>query len=216
MPIVYNNTSFHPKSVSRAEGRVVQFAVEDSDRIGNSDYSGKVATADWREYVRLGGSHVLALRAVKGNGEDTTRPFELGGSSNTNFEPGLLGSTVSSSPFNRRKYSLRGYAEGRSELTGRDMQLGTIEYRFPIWRLERVAMTPPIGLQNLSAAVFIDRGATWNSGGAKKYYTGTGVELYADTIFGYNTVVRITLGYAHGNDDQIGEDQFYARLGASF
>ena len=214
--IVYNNTSFHPKSVSRAEGRVVQFAVEDSDRIGNSDYSGKVITADWREYVRLGGSHVLALRAVKGNGDDNTRPFELGGSSNTNFEPGLLGSTVSSSPFNRRQYSLRGYAEGRSELTGRDMQLGTIEYRFPIWRLERVAMTPPIGLQNLSAAVFIDRGATWNSGGEKKYYTGTGVELYADTIFGYNTVVRITLGYAHGNDDQIGEDQFYAPIGSRF
>jgi len=214
--IVYNNTSFHPKSVSRAEGRVLQFVVEDSDRIGNSDYSGNVVTADWREYIRLGGAHVLALRAVKGQGEDNTRPFELGGSNNTNFEPGLLASTLASSPFNRREYNLRGYAEGRAELRGQQMNLATIEYRFPIWRLERVAMTPPIGLQNLSGAVFVDRGAAWNSNGQKKYYTGTGMELYADTIFGYNTVVRITLGYAHGTDSAIGEDQFYLRLGSSF
>lgn len=214
--IVYNNTSIHPKSVSRAEGRVLQLAVEDSDRIGNSDYSGKVVTADWREYIRLGGAHVLALRAVNGRGDTNTRSFELGGSNNTNFEPGLLSSTVASSPFNRREYSLRGYDEGRSELRGKRMELTSIEYRFPIWRLERVSMTPPIGLQNLSAAVFVDRGAAWNIGGQKKYYTGTGVELYADTIFGFNTVVRITLGYAHGTDSVIGQDQYYARLGASF
>lgn len=217
--IVYNNTSTHPKSVSRAEGRVLQFVVEDSDRIGNSDYIGKVVTADWREYIRLGGAHVLALRAVKGEGEANTRNFELGGSKDTNFEPGLLASTVASSPFNRREYSLRGYDEGRSELSGEDMQLVTVEYRFPIWRLERVAMTPPLGLQNLSGAVFVDRGAAWDSSSSnsqKKYYTGTGVELYADTIFGYNTVVRITLGYAHGTDSLIGKDQYYLRLGASF
>lgn len=218
--IVYNNTSRHPKSVSRAEGRVVQFVVEDSDRIGNSDYAGKVTTADWREYLRLGGSHVLALRAVRGDGENRTRPFELGGTSNSNFEPNLLGSTIAPSPFNRRQYNLRGYAEGQAQLIGRDMEIATLEYRFPIWRLERVAMTPPIGLQNLSAAVFIDRGAAWNENssvnGKRKYYTGTGIELYADTIFGFNTVARITLGYAHGNDSQIGKDQYYVRLGASF
>jgi len=214
--IVYNNTSTHAKSVSRAEGRVLQFVVEDSDRFSDSDYAGKVYTADWREYIRLGGAHVLALRGVVGDGSNLTRPFRLGGISNTNFEPRLLGSTISSSPFNRRDYSLRGYDEGRSELVGRNMKLVSLEYRFPIWRLERVAMTPPIGLQNMSAAVFIDRGAAWNEGGEEKYYTGTGVELYLDTIFGYNTVVKITAGYARGTDSAIGEDQYYLRLGTSF
>jgi len=215
--VVYKNTSYHVKSVSRAEGRSIQVVAEDSDRIGNSDYSGKVYSVDWREFIRLGGSHVLALRAVEGRGTDNPRPFQLGGSNNTNFEPGLLSSTLISSPFNRREYILRGYSEGRSQLTNRRMRLNSIEYRFSIWRLERLVMTPPIGLQQLSAAVFIDRGAAWHDGSSPdKYYTGSGVEVYADTIFGYNTVVRITLGFSHGHDSDIGEDNVYVRLGASF
>ena len=214
--VVFNNTSIHAKSVSRAEGRVIQAVAEDSDAIGNSDYSGKVYTADWREYIRLGGAHVLALRAVEGRGTGNSRPFELGGTQNTNFEPGLLSSTLISSPFNRREYLLRGYAEGRSELRNRRMRLTSIEYRFPIWNLERTSMIPPVGLQKLSAAVFVDRGATWRDGSPDKYYTGSGVELYADAIFGYSSVIRITLGFAHGHDSKIGEDQFYLRLGSSF
>jgi len=214
--VVYNNTAIHAKSVSRAEGRVIQFVSEDSDRIGNSDYTGKVYVADWREYIRLGGAHVLALRAVEGRGTDNPRPFQLGGSQNTNFEPQLLASTLMGSPFNRRDYILRGYSEGRAELRNRKMRLISVEYRFPVWRPEGTFMVPPIGLQQLSAAVFIDRGATWRDGGPDKYYTGSGIELYADTIFGYSNTVRITLGYARGHDPVIGEDQFYVRLGASF
>lgn len=214
--VVYNNTSFHARSVSRAEGRVLQFVAEDSDRFGNSDFDGKVYTADWREYIQLGGAHVLALRAVEGRGTGNTRPFELGGAVDTNFEPGLLSSTLISSPFNRREYLLRGYDEGRTELTNRRMRLTSIEYRFPVWNLERTAMIPPVGLQKLSAAVFVDRGATWRDGSPDKYYTGSGVELYADVIFGYSAVARITLGFAHGHDDRIGEDQFYLRFGSSF
>ena len=214
--VVYNNTSTHPKSVSRAEGRVLQFIAEDSDKFGSSDFSGNVYTADWREYIRLGGAHVLALRAAVGDGSRRTRDFRLGGTNNITFEPSLLAPTVASSPFNRRDYNLRGYNEGRSELRGSNMQLMSIEYRFPIWRLERVAMTPPIGIQYISAAVFVDRGAAWNDGAAEKYYTGTGVELYVDTIFGYNTIVNITFGYAYGSDSVIGEDQYYVRIGGSF
>ncbi len=214
--IVYQNASIHPKSVSRAEGRSIQLVAEDSDAIGNSDYTGKVYSIDWREFIRLGGSHVLALRAVEGRGTDNPRAFQLGGSNNTNFEPGLLSSTLISSPFNRREYLLRGYDEGHAELTNRRMRLMSVEYRFPVWRLERSAMIPPIGLQQLSAAVFVDRGATWRDGSPDKYYTGSGVELYADTIFGYSTVVRITLGYAHGHDSRLGKDNVYLRLGASF
>ncbi len=214
--VVYNNTAIHAKSVSRTEGRVIQFVSEDSDRIGNSDYTGKVHIADWREYIRLGGAHVLALRAVEGRGTDNPRPFQLGGSQNTNFEPQLLASTLIGSPFNRRDYILRGYSEGRAELRNRKMRLLSVEYRFPVWRPEGTFMVPPIGLQQLSAAVFIDRGATWRDGGPDKYYTGSGIELYADTIFGYSNTVRITLGYARGHDPVIGEDQFYVRLGASF
>jgi len=214
--VVYNNTVTHAKSISRTEGRVIQFVTEDSDRIGNSDYSGKVSIADWREYIRLGGAHVLALRVVEGDGGNNTRPFQLGGTQNTNFEPPLLSSTLLGSPFNRRDYILRGYSEGRAELRNRNMRLMSLEYRFPIWRPEGTLMSPPVGLQQLSAAVFVDRGATWQDGGPSKYYVGSGVELYSDVIFGYSSVVRITLGYARGHDSTIGEDQFYVRLGSSF
>ncbi len=214
--VVYKDTSYHPKSVSRAEGRSIQLIAEDSNRLGNSDYRGQVYTLDWREFIQLGGEHVLALRAVEGYGTDKPRPFQLGGSNTNNFEPRLLSPTLISSPFNRREYMLRGYNAGHAALTNRRMRLMSVEYRFPIWRLERTAMIPPLGLQQLSAAVFIDRGAAWRDGSPDKYYTGSGVELYADTIFGYSTVIRVTLGYAHGYDNLIGGDNFYLRLGASF
>lgn len=214
--VIYNNTSTHARSNSRAEGRVIQFSAEKSDAFGDSFYQGNVYTLDWREYIRLGREHVIALRGVVADGSNNSKSFRLGGINEANFEPQLLAATSASSPFNRREYNLRGYDEGYAELTGRNMQLMSIEYRFPVWRVERASMYPPIGIENISGSVFIDRGAAWNDGGVEKYYTGIGAELYLDTIFGYHRVIRITLGYAQGQDDIIGKEQYYARIGASF
>ncbi len=214
--VVFNNTSTHARSNSRAEGRVIQFSVEKSDSFSSSDYQGNVYTLDWREYIHLGGAHVLALRGVVADGSSNSKSFRLGGINEINIEPQLLGPTTASSPFNRREYNLRGYDEGYAELAGKNMRLMSVEYRFPVWRVERVSMYPPIGIENISGSVFIDRGAAWDEGSKEKYYTGIGAELYLDTIFGYHRVVRVTLGFARGSDNVIGKDQYYIRLGASF
>ena len=214
--VVYDSTSKHARSNSRAEGRVIQFSAEKSDAFGNSNYQGNVYTLDWREYFRIAGTHVIALRGVVADGSANSKPFRLGGIDEANFEPQLLGAANASSPFNRREYNLRGYDEGYAQLQGQNMRLMSIEYRFPVWRVERVSMYPPVGIENISASVFIDRGTAWQEGSEEKYYTGIGAEVYFDTIFGYHRVVRITLGYAKGQDNIIGKRQYYARIGASF
>ncbi len=216
---VFTNTNFHIRGISTTEGRRIMLVAEDSDRLGNSNFSGKVYTADWREYIRLGGSHVLALRAVDGHGTGPNpRQFRLGGQTDTYFEPRLLDGALVNSPFNRRDYALRGYNEGNSQLVGKRMRIYSGEYRFPIWRLERGAMLPiaPIGLHQLSGNIFYDSGAVWNNGSPNKHYDGAGGELIADVIMFYDVAVRVTLGYAHGFDDTIGDDIVYLRFGSAF
>ena len=214
--LVYNNTAQHARSISRAEGRVIQLTAEDSDGFGNSDYQGNVVTLDWREFIHLGKTHVLAIRGVFANGGINSKPFRLGGTNENNFEPQFLNPAIASSPFNRREYNLRGYDEGFAELVGKNMRLMSLEYRFPIWRLERGLMSPPVGIQNFSGSIFVDRGRAWNDNVSKNSYTGIGAELYSDILFGYHRVMRLTLGYADGQDDVLGKEQYYLRLGMSF
>ncbi len=216
--VIYNNATKHPRSISRNEGRELTFTYEDSDSFSDSFYKGSVKTIDWREFIPLGGRHVLALRVVTGRGDKDSKPFQLGGSNNSFFAPALLGSSLINSPFNRRNYNLRGYSNGIRALTGNNMNVLATEYRFPIFKLERSYMVPPVGLHELYAAVFYDYGGAWNNNlsSPDKYYSGTGVELTAVSSFFFNYRLNIVLGLSSGLDATIGEDKVYLRLGASF
>lgn len=216
--VIYNNTSRHPRAISRNEGRQIIFTIEDSDAFKDSFYSGSVKTFDWREFVALGGKHVLAFRVVSGRGDAGSKPFQLGGSNNTSFVPPLLGGTLIDSPFYRREYNLRGYSSGLRSLIGNNINVISAEYRFPLFKLERSFMTPPFGLHELHAALFYDSGAAWdnNVSTPDKYYSGTGVELTAVSLFFFHSRLNIVLGYASGLDKTIGENKAYLRLDAAF
>jgi hypothetical protein len=209
----YDSTRRYPLSVSRSHGREIRLVAESSD-VFDSDFSGQVYTFDWREFIALGREQVLSLRWVEGYGTDTPRPFELGGSDSAADLPGWLDT---SSPFNEREYALRGYPEGRADLTGRRMRLLSAEYRFPVWRYERGSMVPlPIALHQLSGAAFVDSGATWfDSVRSDDYRTGLGLEIKADVGLFYSGRLELRLGFAHGFDEG-GEDQVYLRGGAAF
>ncbi len=221
LALVYDSTYRPPLSISRSDGRHIALIAEDSDTLPGSDYSGQVYTADWREFLALPGEQVLGIRLAEGWGTQTPRPFRLGGSASAR-EFSVLANIVNPATmdtvFNQRDYPLRGYSTGEPTLTGRRMFLSTLEWRFPIQRVERGAMLPivPIGLHQVWGSAFIDSGGTWNEGTKPEtYHTGAGVEANARLILFYNLPLDLRLGYAHGFNEG-GTDQVYLRVGTSF
>ena len=216
LALVFDSSKRFPLSISRSHGREVHLVAEDSDAIKRSDYTGRIYTFDWREFVPLGSEHVLAVRLVEGWGTDAPRPFKLGGNAGAAQTPPLLGSTLLQTPFNVRQYALRGYPEGRGELEGRRMQLATLEWRFPVRRIERGIMIPPMALQQVYGSAFVDTGATWHQGSSPDHYrSGIGLEANADVTLFYSVPFTLRLGVARGVNNG-GETQAYLRIGSSF
>jgi len=212
--ILYSNAKNYMRSISPSDGRVMRLLAETSDII-DSDYSGQVYSLDWREYINLGGQQVLALRLVQGWATDRPKPFYLGGE-NTEYSVFSFINPLSDSLFGNRDYALRGYAEGLPQLSGRRMQLGSLEWRFPGMLLETGWMAPPLGIIQWSGSVFADVGAAYNGASPESYYTSVGLELQADINLFYGLNSRMVLGFANGLDEQIGEKRVYFRLGSSF
>lgn len=214
--VAFSSAAEFPRGISKVDGREVMVSAEDSDALSGSDYSGRAYTLDWKEFLRLGGEHVLGVRLLGANGDNGIRPFNLGGIDDVNPLPQLLDSPAANSPFNRRRYALRGYDDGLPQLTGTHIRLASVEYRFPLARFERGAMAPPLGLHQLHGAVFTETGTAWNEGQPRdNYYSSYGAEFQVDTVLFYNFLLRMSLGYAHGVDDG-GEEQVYLRLGSAF
>lgn len=210
----FNNSRRYPRSISRSDGRNLLWVSERS--VGASDYSGAVHTLDWKEYLRLYRQQVLAVQAVAAVGEEQTHPFELGGVFGGWTLPGYLDSPLAGSPFKRRSYPLRGYAEGLAELRGHRMGLLSLEYRFPLALVERGIMAPPVGLHQLHGRLFADQGWIGSEGEDSRAYGGLGAELGLDTVLFYELPMALTLGFAQGLDGELGEQQYYVRLGGAF
>jgi hypothetical protein len=211
---LYNSANINPLSISPVDGLNLRLVAEDSDALG-SDYSGQVYTLDWRQYIRTGKESVLALRFLQGWGTDQPRPFELGGVDSNDDAVNILLGAGSQAVFNERSYPLRGYQEGLPQLRGRRAQVLSSEWRFPLQRIERGIMTPPIGLMQWFGTVFVEAGSAYHDS-PDKYYSSAGLEIDADINIFYSAVLRVSVGYAHGFDSDIGDDLVYLRIGSSF
>jgi hypothetical protein len=213
----YNSAKTYPLSVSRNDGRDVRLIYEDSDLYGDSQFKGQITVGEWREFIPLGGEHVLGLRWTEGHGQHNPKPFRLGGIQTDNTVLSTIMNGEVERFFNKRDYSLRGYSEGHVELAGKNMRLLSAEYRFPISRIERGWMIPPIGINQLHGTLFYDAGGVWDYGsGPDHYYTGAGFELDADLDVFYNLRLRTSLGFAKGFDKTLGENKVYLRIGSEF
>ena len=211
---LYNSTNLNPLSISVVDGMKLRLVAEDSD-ILDSFYTGQVYTLDWRQYVRTGKESVLALRFLQGWGTDKPRPFELGGEGASTDAVSILFGMGSEPVFDQRSYALRGYKEGLPQLRGRRAQVLSGEWRFPLQRTERGIMTPPVGLMQWFGTVFLETGSAYRDSPGS-YYSSTGIEIDADINIFYGALLRTVVGYAHGFDDRIGDDQIYLRIGSSF
>jgi hypothetical protein len=215
--LTYNSARRYIRSISSDDGQRLRLVYEDSDAF-DSNYKGKVKTLDWRGYFRLHGEQVLATRLVRGKGDRGSRPFRLGGTTDgynlTTPANALYASTQT--VLNRRNYALRGYPSGLTSLIGRDITLAEMEWRFPIARIERGWMAPPVGLQQVHGLLFYDTGKAENGSGKKNdFHSGAGVELNAELVLGYGLPLNVRMGYAHGYDKG-GENQYYLTVGTTF
>ena len=211
---LYNSSRIYPLSISRNDGREIRLVAENGDVL-NSDFGGSVYTASWREYIRLGGEHVLALRALQGWGEGATTDFRLGGE-DTGIEYDLFLQQSGNGLFGRRRYALRGYAEGLPQLRGKRARILSAEWRFPGQRIERGVMAPPVGIMQWSGALFAETGAAYDGAKPDAYYSSAGLELTADLNLFYLVPLRARLGIARGFDEAIGDTRAYLSLGSSF
>lgn len=192
-----------------------------------------VVAAEVRAYFSMPWwrNHVLAVRGAAGTtfgARVDQGAFRLGGS----YSEGSYLGTPS------HGYQLRGYRSGA--FSGDHLALLSLEYRFPLFFIERGVGTLPIFVRGFHMAVMFDLGQTWNdgayptaadiaAGGATVgqllgawfggLRPGVGVEFRADLIPLWNGMLRIEMGAMAGLGDgaqDFGADSFYLHLGSSF
>ena len=211
---LYNTSNYNPLSISLVDGMKLRLVAEDSDTL-NSYYTGQVYTFDWRQYIRTGKESVFALRFLQGWGTEQPRVFKLGGEGFNDDAVSVVLGTSNEAVFNQRNYALRGYKEGLPQLQGRRVQLLTTEWRFPIQRIEKGIMAPPVGIMQWYGTVFAETGSAYYDS-PETYYSSAGIELTADINLFYYLTLRMRAGYAHGFDKEIGDDRIYIEIGSSF
>lgn len=193
-----------------SQGLALSVIGESYDPAGHhlgGEFRGEVVRAEARGHLAVGPT-VLAARYVSGRAGREAEPFELGG---TFSEPDV----VSVPRLNQRNYALRGYNRGEPVLRGRQLRLGSAEWRVPLADVDRHLMVPPVGLNRVSANFFYEAGAAWNEGSPDKYFRSAGVELLGELRLGYLLGLQLRAGWAHGIDAP-GGDKGYVKIGRSF
>ncbi len=170
-------------------------------------YDGNVVRADLRAYLPLGRS-VLALRLTEARARGRTEPYQLGGATDEALQ---LGPTL-----NVRELALRGYRGDEPQLRGVNARVASIEWRTPLVDIDRHAMVPAVGINRLSAAVFMDLGGAWDTGnGPSKWRRGVGLELLGEIKLLYAIGLQLRAGVARGLDEPRGTHG-YLSLGRAF
>jgi hypothetical protein len=128
------------------------------------------------------------------------------GRSDLFFAGGVLGSSALSTS-TRGFFPLRGAVT--AGISGPALISGSVEYRAPIWRVERGLGTVPLALRVLHLAVFGETARALPSfdvdtrGGVEGalsdffggFTVGAGAELRADVLVGYVLELELRLGY---------------------
>ena len=188
-----------------SQGQQLRLFAETSNRL-RGVYSGNFYRGDLRAHVPVGKT-VVSLRWNEAYSQPDAEPIQLGGS----FSDEALALPV----LNQREFPLRGYRSGESVLTGHRARLGTIEWRTPIADVDRHLMVPPAGLNRISASVFFDTGAAWESGASQRYFKSAGVEVLSEVRLGYQLGAQLRAGIAKGFEAP-GRTVAYLHLGRSF
>lgn len=175
-------------SISPEEGGAVSVTAEWARRALGADADAGAVVARAQAYRRaFGRRDVAAIRLAGATawGEDPLRRvFSASGT-----ESQGIGFAVGSDAIGL----MRGIGHG--VVAGRHAFVGNLDYRVPIRRVERGFGTLPVMLRALHGAVFADAGAAWDDG-SPRLRRSLGLELSADTVFGYGWPLTLTAGAA--------------------
>jgi hypothetical protein len=198
------NTNWYADGFNRGNLSTLLY---ESYRPFHSFYDGHIVRFDTRGYLPLGET-VLSARWTEARAHGLTEAFQLGGASENELTQVPM--------LNQRNLPLRGYQGSEALLRGQNARTASIEWRTPLADIDRHAMSPPVGINRLSAALFLDAGSTWNNGAERsRYYRGTGIELLSELKVFYHIPIPLRLGVARGMDDP-GGTRVYFKLGQVF
>jgi hypothetical protein len=200
-------------SVSNAKGRVLNVGLRMDHPSLGSDFQSTQLTYGWTEFVALPWffDHVLALRLNGGisSGNLSRRGvFFIGGFPEQDIVRAVLDNTRVGGAF------LRGYAPG--VVYGDQYHLLNVEYRMPLFNIEKGFSTLPLYFTRVHGAAFADVGhAFFGRLALSDLKVGVGAELLLEAVIGYYVPCTFRIGYARGLMDP-GDNEFHFLLGTPF
>ena len=191
----YSNAQRYLWSVGAEKGFSLTANIDFTNPAVASDFTGVAAATDFSTYFAMPWlqHHALGLHFGGGTSGGTfpgRGPFFVGG-----FVDLPVVDTVRNSLI-QGGITLRGYPSVIE--SGRSYALFNAEYRFPLVNIDRGASTLPFFVQRINGNVFLDYGSAFNDASLAEFKTGSGAELWFDTLLGYVLAFTFRLGYAHG------------------
>ncbi len=226
--VYFNTAREFGYSVSPENGITALASVENLARTFGSDASLQQYRGDLRGYraIPFGraatGRHVLAARVAAGRNTGDfvlQRELRVGGTGAGEF-----------AGIDTRNFPVRGYSAGT--LRGSDAALVSLEYRFPLYEIDRGPGNWPLFLRRIFGDVFYDTGTAWNRNAITlpainrprssafedaNTLSSVGAELSLELVAGFAFPVRYRLGAAYlldGPDE--GNTAAYLTFGSSF
>lgn len=207
----YSNAVRTLWAVGSEDGFSASAGFDLTDAALGSDYSGYRVSANFTKYWRMPWGrfsrhlrhHSLAFHAGGGASGGTmpgAGPFYVGGFVDVNYLDEFR------SLLSQGAFVLRGYPPVSS--TGHYYGLFNLEYRFPIWNIDRGPSTVPLFFNRLAGAAFVDYGGAFDDFQTAKLKTGVGAELWLEATLGYLATLNFRFGYARGLASG-GIDKFY-------
>jgi hypothetical protein len=214
----YSNVESSSYAISAERGFQLSVGADYADRVLGSETSLVSFSAYAAGYLQMPWlrHHVLAV-ALSGGTGDGTYPrrglFAIGGYQDVPLLDAFR------SNLRQGAFRLRGYLP--SQFYGNDYNLLNVEYRAPIWYLDRGISTLPLFVRSLSGAAFVDYGAAYNKLDLRDplevFHAGVGAELWLDVFVGYYAYANLRLGVARGLDSTAPSGiQTYTVLSSAF
>ena len=191
----FDNRESYLNSPGYSYGRYLDIVVETNELL-DSDYEGEVIQAQWLEVFDLPGRRSLSLQTLWGMTDEKGEKFTLGGEDRGS----------ESSLFGRDDFALRGYAP--SSIGGQYYNVNRLNFTQWLARIEKGWKNYPLALGDISSKFFIDYGSAWQDSESAEYLAGAGIELSAEVLVFYNLLLPISFTYAHGFDNDLGQDRF--------
>ena len=200
----YSNVRAYPHSVGREQGGAISVAGRWYSRALGGEFDEVMLTVDGRVYINNPwlDNHVLALRLTGAIafGPEFRERFSIGGTGSSSF----FTTTAAQS------FPLRGFGLDVDAQSGTGVMLAYLDYRFPLWQVERGLWLVPVYVDKLAASVFAEGGNVFGDGaeldaedyfesageGLRRFRLGAGAEVSAALNLGWGYPLRVRLGLA--------------------